>query len=214
MPGNKKVRTNNMKTVFTCTNPSCGIELFVDEAAINPANPKVRCSRCKKVINIKEALRQNTAGSPAHKGRKKIHKDEILAWLVVHDEHTERQVLGLKAGKHVVGRKSASKPCDVMIQCDHDPYMSRHHCMLEVRISQDGMPEVILSDNKSTNGTWLNAEEKVELQDEEKLFLEDNDMLQLGMTKVIVKIKQGAVATENDASAEVYRKPHGKTRII
>lgn len=203
-----------MKTVFTCTNPSCEIELYVDEAAINPANPKVRCGKCKKVINIKEALNQKTKGASAQKTHKQVDKNEILAWLVVHDEHTERQVLGLKAGKHVVGRKSVSKPCDVMIQCDHDPYMSRNHCMLDVRIGQNGVPEVILSDNKSTNGTWLNAENKVELQEEEKLFLEDNDMLQLGMTKVIVKIKQGKVVTENDASAEVYRKPHGKTRII
>lgn len=199
-----------MKIVFKCTNASCGMDLSIDDTIINPANPKVRCSKCKKIIDLGPVLARKRLNNEK---QAKKNTQETIAWLVVHDENTDKQVFNLKAGKYIVGRYNQSKPCDVMIKCN-DHYMSRNHCVLEVRASGSGIAEVLLTDNKSTNGTWLNAKELVALKEGEIIFLEDDDMLQLGMTKVIVKLKQGKIQSQQDASSEVFRKKHGKTRII
>ena len=186
-----------------CSN--CGAMLRIDSNRINPQNPQIRCPKCKNIFGVKipEEKTKIYAGQESEKA---------LAWLVVHDENVKNQTYSLKKGKQVVGRKSISKPCEIMIECN-DEYISRNHCEIEVR-EQNGRIEVLLSDNKSTNGTWINAKEKVKLGKTEKLYLQDNDMLQIGMTKIVLKIKQGKINSKEKAIKEVVNRPYGETRIL
>ena len=186
-----------------CSN--CGTMLRIDSTRIQPQNPQIRCPRCKNIfgVTIPEEETKIYAGQETEKA---------LAWLVVHDENVKHQTYSLNKGRQVVGKKSISKPCKIMIECE-DPYMSRNHCEIEVR-DQNGRVEVLLSDKGSLNGTWINAKENVKLGKTEKVYLQDNDMLQLGMTKIVLKMKQGKINSQENAIKEVVNKPYGKTRIL
>ncbi len=200
-----------MSFKIKCPNPDCRVILRIESKHIDPQNPKVRCPKCKKVFYI------DMHGKKKPEEKTKILDDTVsenaLAWLVVHDEKAKPQTYSLKKGKQVVGKKNTSKPCDIMINCA-DPYMSRNHCVIEVATDTKRNVIVLLSDCQSTNGTWLNAETKVKLGETEKIYLQDNDMLQLGMTKVIIKLRQGKINSHKQASEDVRNKPYGKTRIL
>ncbi|WP_084439503.1 FHA domain-containing protein [Dyadobacter alkalitolerans] len=143
-----------------------------------------------------------------------------LGWLVVHDENADQQTHPLRIGKQVIGRKSVSRPCDIMIETD-DPYMGRNHCILEVKPSRTGSYEFFLSDVKmtngmpeqmSTNGTFVNAQ-PAPLRPKDMVYLKDGDTIQMGKTKVVIKTLI-TVATAQDASRIVQDMDYAPTVII
>lgn len=77
-------------------------------------------------------------------------------WLVVHDEKTFTQTFSLGLGKQVIGRKSETRPCDIMIDCN-DPYMSRNHFIIDVVQKPGNIISYSLSDSGSKNRTFINA---------------------------------------------------------
>lgn len=143
-----------------------------------------------------------------------------LGWLVVHDENAEQQTHPLRIGRQVVGRKSVSRPCDIMIDTE-DPYMGRNHCILEVKPSRSGSYEFFLSDVKmtngipeqmSTNGTFVNAQPTA-LKPKDMVYLKDGDTIQMGKTKVVIKTLISA-ASAQDASRIVQDTDYSPTVII
>lgn len=143
-----------------------------------------------------------------------------LGWLVVHDENADQQTHPLRIGKQVIGRKSVSRPCDIMIETD-DPYMGRNHCILEVKPSRTGSYEFFLSDVKmtngmpeqmSTNGTFVNAQ-PAPLRPKDMVYLKDGDTIQMGKTKVVIKTLI-TVASAQDASRIVQDMDYAPTVII
>ena len=143
-----------------------------------------------------------------------------LGWLVVHDENAVQQTHPLRIGRQVIGRKSVSRPCDIMIETD-DPYMGRNHCILEVKPSRSGSYEFFISDVKmtsgapeqmSTNGTFINAHPTA-LKPKDMVYLKDGDTIQMGQTKVVIKTLISA-ATATDASRIVQDTDYMPTVII
>lgn len=143
-----------------------------------------------------------------------------LGWLVVHDENAEQQTHPLRIGRQVIGRKSVSRPCDIMIETD-DPYMGRNHCILEVKPSRSGSYEFFISDVKmtsgipeqmSTNGTYVNAH-PTPLKPKDMVYLKDGDTIQMGKTKVVIKTLISA-ASAQDASRIVQDTDYSPTVII
>ncbi|KAA0989253.1 FHA domain-containing protein [Dyadobacter aurulentus] len=143
-----------------------------------------------------------------------------LGWLVVHDENADQQTHPLRIGKQVIGRKSVSRPCDIMIETD-DPYMGRNHCVLEVKPSRTGSYEFFLSDVKmtngipeqmSTNGTFINSQ-AAPLRPKDMVYLKDGDTIQMGKTKVVIKTLITA-ASAQDASRIVQDMDYAPTVII
>lgn len=96
----------------------------------------------------------------------------------------------------------------------NDRTMSRSHCKLEAKIDKTGKILFYLSDYCSLNGTFINGnEDRVKLQEGEIFILNDDDTIQLGRTKVI--IKSSATSTSSaEAEDKVKRRPFGKTVII
>lgn len=143
-----------------------------------------------------------------------------LGWLVVHDENAVQQTHPLRIGRQVIGRKSVSRPCDIMIETD-DPYMGRNHCILEVKPSRSGSYEFFISDVKmtngipeqmSTNGTFVNAQPTA-LKPKDMVYLKDGDTIQMGKTKVVIKTLITA-ASAQDASRIVQDTDYSPTVII
>lgn len=110
-----------------------------------------------------------------------------LGWILIHDEHTATQTFELRKGINRIGRHSKSTKRDVNIAIQTmDTMMSRHHCDIEVRWNvRKNNYEYALSDY-SSNGTFINARDRM-ARSEERL-LRDNDTIQIGRTKVVLRL--------------------------
>jgi len=203
----------------------------------NTASPLVKCSNCgypnpvsagvkPSLVTTQptDAFKPDTAykapdndiASPAGSRPNAME----LGWLVVHDENAEQQTYPLRIGRQIVGRKSISRPCDIMIETN-DPFMGRNHCILEVKPSRTGSYEYFLSDVKmnsgnaeqmSINGTFVNAQPAA-LRPKDMVYLKDGDTIQMGNTKVVIKTLISA-ASAHDASRIVQETDYAQTVII
>ena len=135
----------------------------------------------------------------------------IPGWCFVHDENTAMQSFDFKIGRNILGRKS-SKPIDIAIETN-DIYMSREHCVIEVRLNKLDKYDFLIRDNKSTNGTIINGIQRKKLSTEDVFFLKDGDSLQLGMTKVVLRCNQNHVNKEQ-AQSEVKDSPYQATVLV
>jgi len=89
----------------------------------------------------------------------------VPGWIFVHDENTTKQSFDLKPGKSIIGRKS-SVYAEIPIETN-DEYMSRRHCIIEVRSKPGGEFDFLLSDFKALNGTFINGVTKKRLKAED-----------------------------------------------
>jgi pSer/pThr/pTyr-binding forkhead associated (FHA) protein len=195
-------------TVF-CGNKLCKSKLVFDTGAINLENPRVQCSVCGQYSQID---REFIAKLLLKEQNEKLELQKInVGFLIVHDENTKSQTFTLKTGRNCIGRKDADKPCDIMIETQ-DPYMSRNHCMIEGKMDRSGNIQLILYDPGSLNGTYLNENQK-RLGKEDKVYLEDGDTIQIGKTKVMIKLIKSAKNSE-EARKNVMNLPYSKTVII
>lgn len=190
--------------LVTC--PSCNARLKFNEKALSPQQPFIKCVRCQTVIPIELPM----TPAPAPEDHTFVFQPAETGWMIVHDEYTEAQTLPLKLGKQVVGRASPHKPCDVMIQTQ-DRYMSRHHLIIEVIKSKDGVYKYWLSEHPDcTNPTFVDT---YPLKRGITLELIDGATLQLGKTKVVLKTA-AAAGTARKATETVVNSDFLKTVLF
>ena len=212
---------------ITCRN--CGTKQNIDGAA----SPIVKCKNCLYPIPVmsgggpKGYSQPRTAGqstaapnSASNIPKPKPTAPTELGWLVVHDENADQQTHPVRIGRQIIGRKSVSRPCDIMIDTE-DAYMGRNHCILEVKPNRSGSFDFFISDVKmtngvpeqmSTNGTFVNAQ-PTPLKPKDMVYLKDGDTIQMGQTKVVIKTLISA-ATATDASRIVQDTDYMPTVII
>jgi pSer/pThr/pTyr-binding forkhead associated (FHA) protein len=176
----------------------CGAKLIIpDKAKGSAANPTVICPKCKASFRLNDP---------------KPSPPEEVGWLVVHDEKTPPQTLPLRLGPQVVGRRSTSRPCDLMIQTG-DPYMGRNHFIIEVICNKKGELDYLLSDAGSMNHTFINRKSLYEVRKGDEYYLQDGDIIQAGETKIIFK-SSASVRSSEEASDSVLTIPVGRTVIL
>jgi hypothetical protein len=216
---------------ITCK--GCGQQLRI----INTNNPIVRCGKC----GYPNPVTKPSGSPPPPPKNQEIPKppvevpkssgvpnnapnrpgvDSEVGWLVVHDESTTSQTLPLSIGRQIIGRKNSGRPCKIMID-SQDEFMSRNHCTIEVRVGQQGGYDYFLMDqiisggtakNMSANGTRVNAGQHP-LKPNDVVYLNDGDVIQIGMTKVVVKTLR-TVSTSNDATRVVKNADYAPTFIL
>lgn len=93
----------------------------------------------------------------------------------------------LSEGINVIGRQSLIAKEQTLGIITDDTTMSRIHCEIVVNKNSTGL-ELILSDKKSKNRTYLNDDKEM-IKQNEKIFLNDGDCLLLGQTKIYIQIK-------------------------
>ena len=197
-----------MKTI--CGKCKARINVNIQEIKTNIA--WFKCPVC----NTMNKLDLNKTIGKQHISNKKSqisidNTNKIAGWLVVHDENTKQQTHPLIMGKNIVGRKSSSQPCNIMIDTE-DKYMSRKHFAIEVNLGTKGM-EYLVYDVASTNGTFINADKNNKLNRIDKVFLSDGDTIQAGRTKIVLRIKKVA-GTAKNATNTVISMKHLKTIIV
>ena len=197
-------------------------------------SPFVKCATCGYPNPVKlppGAARNNQMPPSPGSGNSGINSDSTpppkakpsineAGWLIVHDENAPVQTYPLRIGKQIIGRKNSGLPCDIMI-VTQDPYMSRNHCLLEVRPARSGGYDYLVSDvkmsngkpeNMSSNGTFVNAFSKP-LQPSDMVYLNDGDTIQLGQTKVVIKTIR-TVSNADDATRLVKDSDYMPTVFI
>lgn len=139
-------------------------------------------------------------------------KADVPGWLVVHDETTRPQMFELKMGTNTVGRKSAM-PVDISIETA-DITMSRRHCAIEVMLDQRrGEYDFLISDLNAVNGTIVNGQVRRRLNERDIVYLNDGDVFQLGMTKVVLK-KNTELKRKEKVVQEVLNQPYAPTVVL
>jgi pSer/pThr/pTyr-binding forkhead associated (FHA) protein len=203
-----------------CTNADCRKTFTIDTSKMIPGSSHALRCKCGTETKFQAAVPESS--QPQRNPNKTWVLDDYLpqsaaqpnqvGWLVVHDENTASQTLTLKEGRNVIGRKSPDKPCEIMIDTT-DTHMSRNHSVIDVNRRADGHYQYVISDCGSTNGTFINANERQKLSSYDRIFLKDGDTIQLGRTKVVLKTQQ-TVSSPDQAQQVVNKKDYLKTVIL
>ena len=150
-----------------------------------------------------------------------VEEPSALGWLVVHDEYTRTETYPLLPGKHLAGRASESKPCDLMIETE-DRYMHRTHFYITAEY-RGGQNCFIIEPHPASakgNGTYIETGQNSRgehlmrrLKEGEAFFLSDGDTIQAGRTKLVLKTRK-TVSSAKDATDIISKTTHKKTILL
>lgn len=210
---------------------SCGISLKFDETKyIKKKSVTLKCPKCntRNKVLLNEAQKhidhegtvdklkktRNFSEEPKTlvdqdlQTHKSVYKsdDQVIGWLVLHTENVKPVVYELYKGSNMVGRFTEEGKVDVAIH--NDSYASRKHCLIQADYS-GGQWLYVLSDQSSTNGTYLNTEK---LKKYDQLYLTDGDTIQVGRTKLVFKSMRES-DNVSDAAKTVLDSDYEKTIV-
>lgn len=197
-----------------CENQACAKKMQVKLPAGSKGRAKVRCKTCKHLTSIDiDAWRaeQHRAAQPkavqqrvvnqkettqeggGAKVSPSLDKDAPVLSLELTDDSGAEQLIVLPLGTFILGR---GEDTSHRITLD-DPFISRKHLALKVRqhpksihpSTQAPLPNCILKDYNSTNGTFLVNKEghKTRLHKQDEIYLEEGSVFQIGNTKVTLR---------------------------
>ena len=121
---------------------------------------------------------------------------KTAGWLIIHTEGKEKKSYPLKEGKNLIGRKTTKNTPDIAIT---DKYISRHHAAIYIKSNKKYEYEYYIADNAealgkpSLNGTFINGNDQRIINSME---LSDNDTIQVGETKLVLKTSVVAIDVE------------------
>jgi len=172
--------------MITCK--SCG-------STVKTAGDSFNCSICDTEYwgYTKETLPKEYHSLVSFVNYKNKTDRGATGWLILYEEGKEHAIYNLKQGENIIGRANPEIAPDITIE--NDEFVSRSHAILNVALSPFGSFIYILNDNQSMNGTYLNSEP---VASEAPYELRDGDTIQVGMTKLILKIIS-EVSNEDDA---------------
>lgn len=143
--------------------------------------------------------------------QKKIFPDPP-GWLIRHTEGQPVKTFILSPGKTYIGRK-ADAALNPFVVLDEDPFISKVHAVVFV---EEGDPvNFFISDSPaanggkaSRNGTYINGNE---IRINDKVRLQDNDAIQIGLTKLVLKLNNSHI---QDIIQEVVKSKFMNTVVI
>ncbi len=142
-----------------------------------------------------------------------------VAWLIRHTENRKPVYYELFEGDNTIGRGDNVTPIEVDIS--DDKYISRGHAWIRAfrvpgnifvfELRDDGGKRKDKS--PSMNGTYLNASMR-RVDPKVTMYLQDGDTIQVGMTKLVFKIKPQYVANQDKIFADVLDSDYTITVIF
>jgi len=163
-----------MKSRSIC--PSCKAVLEFDRAVISV----VKCPKCNYRGNV-ENFKEQAQGTElrGHSSTGKLYKPGKLELLESDAQWLQKEkTVDLKRDINTLGRMSPNSTATVQLPVA-DPFISRSHAIINVKMKADGVFEHRLSDNGSKNGTFHNSEH---LEKDEIIILMPDDIIKLGHT--------------------------------
>lgn len=157
--------------------PKCGNYITFDENAY-PVNRILVfiCPACNKQFKVR------------CKPTEEPKRDEQVygTIIVVANTFHERQEIPLHYGENIIGRYVKGTQANAPI-ITSDPSIDTTHCIITVKETKKGCINFILRDAPSNTGTFYQDEI---LRDQDRINLEDGDIITIGATTMIFKIKE------------------------
>lgn len=213
-----------------CPRKECNMKMYVEDSILSNPNANVKCPSCKNMFKPFDTLSKVQQEDILAKKKPKVSQEiisnpkqnlkevEVVGWLVVHDENTHTQTYELKEGKQLIGRKSETLPCDIMIETK-DTYMSRNHFILTVKRVGTSY-SYLIEDSHATNKTYVDTRrisqferEMKQLKPNEQIYIEDGALIQAGHTKIVLKTLR-TVSNKEDATRIVSQEKITKTIVL
>lgn len=141
---------------------------------------------------------------------------EVLAWLIRHTEGMEPIYYELFEGDNTFGRTDARHPVDIEIT--DDKHVSRGHAFIRImcvppriylyELYDDGSKRA--DNSPSLNGTYLNGKTE-RIKRNNPVYLQDGDTIQVGLTKLVFKIKPSPQVDIEDISTQIITSDYTRT---
>ena len=164
--------------------PKCDNYITFDETKYTEGQSLVFiCEHCKKQFSIRIGKVKLKATRKEEVIDEQANSQDFGSIVVVENVFGYKQVLPLKEGDNVIGRRNKGTEVDVSIETA-DPSMDRKHCILNVRCNKQGEVIYTLRDNQSITGTFLMNEI---LGDKERVRIEEGAIITLGATTLILR---------------------------
>lgn len=145
------------------------------------------------------------------KDKAQMPSPPVSGWLIRHTERQPIKKFMLRPGKNPIGRDPQLSGTGILIE--NDDYVSRRHAMIYVesnlglRFFIEDSPEVN-GGKVSKNGTYINGSDD---RITERTFIEDNDTIQVGLTKFVLRLGTNNI---NSIVSEVEESSYMKTVVI
>ena len=153
--------------------PKCDNYITFDETKYTEGQSLVFiCEHCKKQFSIRIG-----------KSKLKANNEDFGSIVVVENVFGYKQVLPLKEGDNLIGRRSKGTDVDISIETS-DPSMDRRHCVINVKRNKQGELIYTLRDNQSITGTFLLNDI---LGDKDRVRIEEGAIITIGATTLILR---------------------------
>jgi hypothetical protein len=174
----------------------------------------------KSQMGLKQNTGQHTAPPVAHQFNPSVRpsslssdtaqlpQQQVPAWLIRHTEQQSTKPYSLQAGLNYAGRNQQDGPTIIL---DSDPYVSRLHALIEVVNSNPVrvyVGDAALAGKPSKNGVYVNGNDH---RINSKIELKDGDTIQIGMTKLILKLNRENIS---NIVKKVEEEEYMKTVVI
>ena len=164
--------------------PKCDNYITFDETQYSEGQSLVFiCEHCKKQFSIRIGRTKLKATRKEEVLDEQENSQDFGSIVVIENVFGYKQVLPLKEGDNIIGRRNKGREVDVSIETS-DPSMDRKHCVLNVRRNKQGEVIYTLRDNQSITGTFLMNEI---LGDKDRVRIEDGAIFTLGATTLILR---------------------------
>ena len=164
--------------------PKCDNYITFDETQYSEGQSLVFiCEHCKKQFSIRIGRTKLKATRKEEVLDEQENSQDFGSIVVIENVFGYKQVLPLKEGDNIIGRRNKGTEVDVSIETS-DPSMDRKHCVLNVRRNKQGEVIYTLRDNESITGTFLMNEI---LGDKDRIRIEDGAIFTLGATTLILR---------------------------
>lgn len=165
--------------------PKCDNYIQFDETKYEEGQSLVFvCDQCKKQFGIRIGKSKLNA---ANRREEVVDETDGLKdygnIVVVENVFAFKQVLPLKEGDNVIGRRSKGTEVDIPIE-SNDPSLDRRHCVIHVKRNKQGEIVYTLRDNDSVTGTFLMNEL---LGPKDRVRIEGGAIITLGATTLILR---------------------------
>ena len=165
--------------------PKCDNYIQFDETKYEEGQSLVFiCDNCKKQFSIRLGRSKLNAANRRQEVIDETEGTENFGNIVVIENvFAYKQVLPLKEGDNIIGRRSKGNDIEIPIETN-DPSMDRRHCILNVKRNKQGKVVYTLRDNDSITGTFLFNDI---LGPKDRLRIENGAIVTLGATTFILR---------------------------
>ena len=164
--------------------PKCDHYITFDETKYSEGQSLVFvCDECQKQFSIRIGKTKLKATRKEEVLDEQENSQDFGSIVVIENVFSYKQVLPLKEGDNMIGRRNQGNDIEVPIDTN-DPSMDRRHCVLNVKKNKAGKVIYTLRDNDSMTGTVLMNEE---LGPKDRIRIEDGAIFTLGATTLILR---------------------------